>query len=801
MPRLLIFLGLAALLALLLLLLGTDSLPWAGEPQPDPDAPLDFEREEAAPVERAKAPPTLSTATTPRGGEAKARAGAAGKHQAGDQGPTGPYESTVIDGETQAPLEEVELRAPDGEVLGATDEHGRWFVEDAGVTRLGFRAVLQGYVIHTGSASPDRPLEVALHGGVHLKGIVVRAPSDKPLPNATVRVWDLDWGREIVATSTDEAGAFRMHAVRPHHPVTIVVEAPGLAPYLRRALFGKAPPEQYILRVAEGGRVDGHVYGADGKPVPNMTVWLMPTDRRPLAEQLAKSRATGRQQLGARDILIARTATTTTDDEGAFQFEGVEATRPLVPAAFMTGRHIVRGKPVLLSADGEALTRDIHLEKSASLWVSIKDEAGKTLSHAALRISSPEGPVPVETTDRWNEGKLLIEGLTPGKLGVSASLPGRPAPFDRIEVGPGETGRLQLTFKAGRDVQGVVLDSNGRPLWQAQVRWRGAPAESLEVRTDRAGRFHFRGVQAPTGIVRVNARDLPHTRQTYESWKSESLVPGEGPLRVTLEDGTAVVGRFPELPVGTRLRCRMISGRETSDWPLTLDDRHGFRRDGPDANTSGARFVFHVRGRAPLIVDERTPFGSREERDLGSLLFETTNPRKGRVVGPDRKPLHGARVTIAEPWSDRSTRTDADGDFVLARLPDRRIIVKIEAPGHTATRAWLETTSQFRRQVFRLRRGQRVLVRVADREGRPAAGFQVVARQQPENRKEGDPLPEDFLAEANGKGFVELWLPAGPYAFFAFSPSHAHLQATAKATVVAKKRGAGVRLTLNGSLR
>lgn len=805
MTRWLILAGLILAALTTLLLVGHEIL--APDPAGDADegSPLDRALEQDEADDDGAATPALSDATAVRAKRAARDAAEAAAAAARADGPTGPYEITIIDAGTQAPLEKVELRRLDDEVLGATDENGIWRTTDAGTNRLSFRAIREGYVIHGAIASPDRPLEIALHPGVAVEGVVLRAAGDSPVPDATVRVWDNDVGREIVATSTDPKGRFRMHAVRPHHPLTVVVEAPERAPFLTRALFDTQPPAPYVVRVPEGNRVVGVVRRASGEPAAHATVWLLPQDRRPLQESLARGRHEERRKLGPRDVLVARTAVTQTDEDGNYAFAGVEPMHGWVPAAFASRRHIVRGDLVRFASEGETRHVDIQLEQSATLRLSVKDAAGNTMSHADIRIRTPQGSFIPEPTDRWEDGVLVVHGLAPGRIHGAAELPGRKPISGHTEIAGGASGRIELAFEAGETLLGTVRDVDGEPIWKAHVLWRPSGSKlMLDTYTDRKGDFAFHGLEAGDGQLSVRARDLPHTRTTYESWIQDGIVVGEGRQQITLKNGPAVVGRFPDLPAGTTLRCRMITADGVSDWPLQLDERGGFRRDGPEPNRGAPLFVFHLRGHTPLLVKERNAFASGEVRDLGSLAFEPTNPRKGRVIGPDRKPIHGAKVSVAERWSGRTTRTDADGNFVMARLPDQPIQLRIEADGLPPARVRWSANSQFRRQVFHLRAGRRVVVVAQDREGRPAAGFQLLARPRPKASSTGGPLPGDVVRTADGKGMATFWLPDGPYEFGAFSDANPRLHAVTAVEVKAQgKRGRGptVKLVLNGSLR
>lgn len=113
--------------------------------------------------------------------------------------------------------------------------------------------------------------------------------------------------------------------------------------------------------------------------------------------------------------------------------------------------------------------------------------------------------------------------------------------------------------------------------------------------------------------------------------------------------------------------------------------------------------MFRSPGYPPLLYTFERPFGTEEDRDIGDLEFETTYPFQGRVVDPWNKPVRAAKVTLAAPWGEgRSQRTDRDGTFEFSRLPEREILVHVEARGFPLNRAVLKPASQRVRQVIRL---------------------------------------------------------------------------------------------------
>ena len=99
---------------------------------------------------------------------------------------------------------------------------------------------------------------------------------DEPIPGAAVRVWDLDWMYEIYGVqTTDEEGRFDLPAVRPHHPLKLVVRPVGLVPTVVDRVLVKGTKDDLEIRIPEGGTLKGIVKDHLGKPLAKQTVHLL----------------------------------------------------------------------------------------------------------------------------------------------------------------------------------------------------------------------------------------------------------------------------------------------------------------------------------------------------------------------------------------------------------------------------------------------------------------------------------------------------------------------------------------------
>ena len=625
--------------------------------------------------------------------------------------------------------------------------------------RSGVRIERDGYLPATERLRPGERIEVTLQPGVPVRGRIVRVGVTEGDARAEVVVLEQDLGLEIAAFTTDADGAFEIPAVRPHRPFLMVVRLSGLVPQTKR-LVVDSPTDDLEVLVGEGGRLTGLVREEDGTPIADAAVTL---------ETL------GALQLGvvrpelARRIRDAQEAASafhvTTDKGGRYEFLGVPLHTTVRPVARLGDRHVVRGRIESFEEPGES--REVHLVATApaTLRIRVRDEGGAAIGDADIEVHGPTGeilrPLP---SDARNAGDLLMAGLPGGSYEVVASRPGAPTQRADGDVVDGGETLVSLTFPRGRPLSGTVRDKHGTPIWKALVTWT-AQDERVEVRTDIGGGFLFQRLAHETGTITVSARDLPVSRFAYESFVVEEVPAPGPPLEITLKDGPRAHGTFVDLPAGQEVRCQLQPGTSYDQARLLPAEDGAFTCRGPPPG-QGALFVFETQGLPPILRRESAPFQSEENRDLGPLHFQATNPRKGRVLGEDGRPIWSARITLRAPWANRNVRTDRDGDFTLAHLPRLPFAIWIEAEGYSATPETLRPASEFKPQVFRLRKTIELRISVrAGRRGAPAA--LAISGTSPGTIGRSTPLRK----ETDGRGRATVRLPPGHYEITVRNPT------------------------------
>ncbi|MEM9801780.1 MAG: carboxypeptidase regulatory-like domain-containing protein [Planctomycetota bacterium] len=451
---------------------------------------------------------------------------------------------------------------------------------------------------------------------------------------------------------------------------------------------------------ALSGRVDGVRPGADEVDLvlrPPLTVSGVVVG--PSQEPLAGIHIHGARLVsGALGDVRLDDRGTETDELGRFALEGLVAGRWDLSArteAFISLESTVLD--VEEAIDGV----EMRVVPTATISGSVLDPGGEPISGALVEegadvaawmreVQRDPGGV---TTRTGEDGTFLLVGIRPGTVQLAASAPDlSPTETEGMEVEPGAVLEgVELRLGTGGAIEGVCFDDDGIPASGRVVRVQSATlsqARSGVVGDD--GSFRFRGL--PPGTYQVVAAD-PNADMTDDidgasiatmfqsiDMASVEVVEGEtaivylgappsSPVEVTgrVEQGGepfagAMVSWMPRSKQRIE-RMKVSSTDEDGRYALTLDEPGDYvvtvaRLPGGTGQQQTVEFNDTV----PLDV-------SGHERDFevpgGAIV--------GRVLGPDERPLAGARVSVMESGGIRTDRmiggsyaeieTDASGAF------------------------------------------------------------------------------------------------------------------------------------------
>lgn len=356
-------------------------------------------------------------------------------------------------------------------------------------------ASLQG--VKVSLAPRSRVAGVVLDGeGRPVAGLTVRLQSaaDPSIPASLRRP------KVVGEAVTARDGAFVMRGVDPgRHGLgvwdardqPVAVRSDGAEPYTVEAIAGRDVTELELRVELPHGRIEGTVTGPDGEPVED--AWVVATPQ-PTDDPMA------------RGSHFTRRATTLTDADGRFAFEGLADRRYDLHAR--GSQADTRG--VAEGVDPGA-TVAISLE-ALGMLEGVVTQGGAPVTRFGLDAGALGGEYPVISTD----GTFTVARVEPGPLRVTVTTD-TGAASAQVDVAPGAVARVELELGPWGSVSGVAVTPDGQPLAgvelsvDAEGGMRKAKTRALDwfvgggsPKTDDQGRFSVEGIGA--GPCRISFR-------------------------------------------------------------------------------------------------------------------------------------------------------------------------------------------------------------------------------------------------------------------------------------------------------
>jgi hypothetical protein len=443
-----------------------------------------------------------------------------------------------------------------------------------------------------------------------------------------------------------------------------------------------------------------------------------------------------------------------TDERGAFEWLSF----PLEDA--LEGEHWVltaehpRAAPAM-AHDVEKLAPDaggvIHLRLACGEGCSLR---GRVLAPggepcAAAHVQARAEPAPDQpfcirfakeaATDAAGAFELL--GLPQLRHRLEAACEGCAPRVIDVDLSRGAGEPLEIRLEAGCDLEGTIVDAEGKPL--AGLELTAVLAESRAFRTatsDASGRFRLAGLPARGSLELSAAGRFERTLDLPSPALAIRL-----PRPVTLEARLVAAENGAPLEPPAHLR---YSGVGVSSG-IEMEEGGRVRREG----------LAPGRYRLEVLHEHRPPIGIDIELPEGGLAEPLVIPVpqgatvSGRVTDLGGKPLAGVAVACYhEPIEDRREESDASGHYRVSGLGPRACLV-FRLAGF-ALRALPVATSPG--EVLTLDvvmgPGGAVRGRVSGADGTPLAGERV--RIRPEGCEH--PLFELPAARTGGDGRYEL---------------------------------------------
>lgn len=461
-------------------------------------------------------------------------------------------------------------------------------------------------------------------------------------------------------------------------------------------VFGEAGGEfERYLRMARGHAIEGTVVDEEGAPIAGASV-----EARNNIQRVASH--WGIRHPAAADARV------TTDAKGRFRLDG------LLPLSGVTrigprgsrGPSFRSGWRLKASKAGHAVghsplaevgpglpTPDVRivLARAGSLAGLVTDAEGTALPDVWLRwdpsAPTPRRPgVPRHRTQAGSDGRFTLTGLPSGHAGRLV-VEGSGAPTHTLAttpLAPGEDRTLTVVLPDGAVLRGRLVDEAGAPLPAMRITYRFAhegTTQRLLTRTSAEGRFRFHGLPSDAIEGMLHAEVEP----TLTLRVADGVAPAEEEREFTLERTLLRLRVVDEGGTPVPL-CRVVLARDKDKpRPFFLNPSDPFEVVNGELDRT-------VEGAGPFRVHVSSPRdGAGRPLNLQSTTVEMQSlPVKrhtirlhaglqvrGIVLDDDTKPVTGASVSANE----RSTRTGADGRFVLGGLAEAsELELQIAAP-------------------------------------------------------------------------------------------------------------------------
>jgi len=595
-----------------------------------------------------------------------------------------------------APVEGAAVRVlvswrPEEYRSGTTDARGQVELEACDRSAvIWVRAV--GFLVQAFKVESDaQPVQVSLRRGPALQGRVVRASDQRPVEGAEVYVWDEESGEEIDyrpdhygnhgdgGLLTDAEGVFSVAALPQGRPVTIAARASGMGIATYRVSAGTRLAD-LVLRLGEGGVLEGAVRLDDGKPAARVRVYAaLAGDSFGLENPDCRWFAGGSMRFLPFCV---------TDQSGRYRMEGLPVPARYVPVAKGEEWALGAGSPATLTSSSASALRDIALVTPA--WPDVRGHApdGSPITPTRCALLKPDGSVLEDpffsgsSSVVGGSGVYSLHSRPPGRwlLVAVAGEPWRPVRTP-IELKPGENKTFDVTFEPGLALEGRVVDAGGKAVSGASVE---GTVDFLRrsARTDDGGSFRLEGL--PEGALDLMVEDADGYLVPASL---RAACPATRALRIVLQPRPVVVGRIAPPPRGywpVSGRIRTATKERLCD--PAFDSAGAFRLSGVPVGEPFDLVLRDKQGRCPRVWRGlRAEVGTR--LDLGEVRFQEGRSLKGVVSDAAGTPMACAHVIAEETVARRETNTDARGRFQLTGVPDHAIHIEVRVEGHATLRA------------------------------------------------------------------------------------------------------------------
>ncbi len=411
------------------------------------------------------------------------------------------------------------------------------------------------------------------------------------------------------------------------------------------------------------------------------------------------------------------------------------------------------GTPVpLQGSDGAELSVHVTWERGGGEAEGV----GLTL----WPVDDPAPDLHARARETGAAGRARFEGLAAGSYALHTDRETE----ERVELAAGEERALELVLPSGVDVEGLVIDGEGRPVADAEI-WlehehgTGLLGGRVVARSAADGAFRLRSVGSQQALGAFAPGFAPAVLESLGSkaWSSDerlarvTLVLDRAPAgspagvmgglrgRVLDPRGRPVPGALVALGARGRVYAQRPDGREV--WypraRILTSDAEGRFRAGWDGDAGSRLSLVHVLAEGFAIARAEIDPASGGEVEIrlssGATIHGTVRDPGGRAV-----PGVTASVSLATgpvesacPFELPRARSGADGGFRLERVPpgEVELLVRVDSdPRRFARASLLVADGEEERLDLVLQEAESITGRAVDELGRGLAEWTILAR-------------------------------------------------------------------------
>lgn len=553
-------------------------------------------------------------------------------------------------------------------------------------------------------------VEIKISGDAWLEGRVTE-PGGKPVPQAEVFLVIEAQGAPLFATTyTDDQGRYRLDGLPVKKVQAFIVRAEGYAGYPSdaTAMFRNRGPDKLEIKsgrneksieLVPGGTVRGVVVtGEKSEPLAGAKVQLISPMSMFLGTRSATSDANGQFELtgvgkGTALLQVSRDGFVQVDDPLADQAAMGRAFGGMMGRGGEPAPDTGSGPQISITEAGQVVERTIVMEAGVSISGRVLDPEGKPVAGAQVRFGAGDGSDPMMAM----AGAFLRR--------AEPRLTGADGGFELPGARAGQASVVEVK------ADGFLL-ANSEPVTVAA----GTTPKPIEIKLRRAATLEGR----------VTSKDGKPISGVEISWQEKDDAQGDRELRRMVRGAQATpaytdaTGHYSLADVGVG----EIKVAFTHSQFVDLDDQ-------PVTTAEGKVATLDVQLDQGLIVS-------------------------GAVIGPDDRPVAGARVWLRSNemsvWEN--AKSDEAGKFSFAGLKEGTYLVNGSSEGLTNSSSEVSAKAGGPPVTLRMAKALKIEGTVRFADGRPVVGAQVSASSE----KGGSG------AQTDGTGAFEMdGLTAGTY--------------------------------------